>query len=447
MHTENDAAMMSAMQEQYYRDIELAERDRAVNGDYTAAGVEYLKRAATAQGILAQATAGETRKAHIRQSVQLVQEVAAISKRLGLEPVPTAAPRAKEAAQPVEAPADEPVRPGTSAGGGNAAPPKKDEEMGNFDPKKLILRATGVTFDDVIGKEEEISQLKQAIDPEELYRKFPSFKRQDQQAPQMHFLFYGPPGTGKSFLCEAIAGFVQQVYGDRGAFFNATSEDLGSKYVGVAEKRIGALFDAAKEYDFAVICLDDFEKMTLSRDSDDKNGGNYTDSFLREIDGVGSKTRAMVIGSTNYPWRVDDAMLSRLTNLVFLDYPCAEEIRNYLRSWHRKDIWHTLGEDEAVAEAMIEHMTDEAVRRHFSYRTLRLGLCPQLLRRAMDKTLQKYPHGDPNLTSYVPLDEADVDRALQGVSAPYDAAVHQRYRNYAREATGEALAADGGDKA
>ena len=424
MNAQNEAERIQLLQKQYFREIEAAERDRAANGEYAEEGLLSLKRAATIQGVLARMSEGVTRQHHIAESMRLIREVEEISRRLGV-PAQEAPEQPQSAPAPRQAPSAGPA-PAPKRG-------KKDEEVGSFSPEESILKPSSVRFDDVLGKEKEIRLLRQAIDFHKFPEKFPGMDKQALDIPQPGFLFYGPPGTGKTHLCKAISSYVYDVYGDRGAFFNVSCEELGSKYVGVAEKRIGMLFDAVQKYDFAVICLDEIQRIASSRDSDER-GGNYADAFLQNIDGIAGQTRAMVIGCTNFPWKVDKALLNRLTNLVFLDYPSEEEAALFLRA--RLERTGILGSEPRQTEAIIDRMAKEAVRRHFSYRNLERGLYSQLLFRSIEKTLKEYPEGNPLLTQFSALPPAEIEQIMAGISAPFDAETYERYVHYAKEAAG-----------
>ena len=434
------ATQISTKQKLYNIYIENAITDRVENdGEYSVAGVGYLREAAYAQAELAKLTTGSARTLHKETSISLLKEIYEASKRLGLtenveqmDSFNENAAKAKPAAQ--QQPQSQPqstAKPGeANTEKVNAGSGKKDSEVVDFDPHSTILPPCEVTFNDVVGKEKEIHQIKRKIDSLTSESKFSNVHTK-VRAP-LHQLFYGPPGTGKTFLCKAISSYVYERYGDRGAFFNVSCKELSSKYVGVAEKKIGMLFDAVKEYDFAVICLDEIQHIASNRENENK-GGNYTDPLLQAIDGVGGKTTAMIIGCTNYPWMVDDALLNRLTNLVFLDYPGVEEVQQFLLNFLEGE--GTLGEDEETQKKLSAIAAQIAVDRHFSYRNMDVAVW-RLHERAMDKTEEKYPDGNDEIKMYIPLTEAEIRQIMNAINVPFSQAQYDRYLAYNKNATG-----------
>ncbi len=423
-----------ALQKSYMVSIEAAERDKAVNGDYTSAGLEFLRQAALAQASLAKETDGDTRKLHKNMSIQLMQEICETSERQGLNVVPKEA--TVENVKTV--PSQESNTPAVSAKPASnrqdaSKPAQRDAEIGDFDPRRFILAPGEVSFGDLIGAEEIVEGLKDKIDSSASRKLFPGIKAKKLHAP-LHHLFYGPPGTGKSFLCKAISSYVHEVYGDKGAFFNVSTRELGSKFVGVAEKKIGMLFDAAEEYEFAVICLDEIQNVASRGDGDDRKSGDYTEPLLMSIDGVGGKTNAMVIGCTNYPWLVPSPLLDRLTNLVFLDYPKQEEVKNYLMVMLGGV--GVFGQDDESEEKLCAVAAELAVKRHFSYRNLE-NASWLLFEKAYKKTRKAYPEGNAELTRCLSLTEEEVRDIIFSVSVPFKPETYERYLNYKNNSTGQ----------
>lgn len=122
---------------------------------------------------------------------------------------------------------------------------------------------------------------------------------------------YGPPGTGKSMISEAVANEFGHIrYGQ------FTSADIQSKWIGQTAKNMNAIFVAAGSDVPCLIFMDEIENMFPTEGS----GGHSADSagqkdalemFLIHMSGGKEVAGVIVIGATNYPWRLPMAVLSR----------------------------------------------------------------------------------------------------------------------------------------
>lgn len=131
-------------------------------------------------------------------------------------------------------------------------------------------------------------------------------------------LMYGPPGNGKTFIAKAIAGELDA------AFFNVNASQLKDKYVGETEKNIQRLFDEAGQHDRAVIFLDEVDHL-LSRRGNQKVG--MVAQFLILMDGLVKHNNCLlVLGATNKPWAIDDAVLrpGRMGTHIYVGPPDVE---------------------------------------------------------------------------------------------------------------------------
>ena len=135
-------------------------------------------------------------------------------------------------------------------------------------------------------------------------------------------LFYGPPGTGKTMLAKAVAGEIDA------AFFTVRPSDIMSKWVGEAEQNISKLFSAAKQFERAIIFIDEVEALIPKRSGSGSTVmQRVVPQILTEMEGFGrndTKDNAVLfIGATNEPWALDPAAMrpGRFDEKVYIPLP------------------------------------------------------------------------------------------------------------------------------
>jgi SpoVK/Ycf46/Vps4 family AAA+-type ATPase len=144
-------------------------------------------------------------------------------------------------------------------------------------------------------------------------------------------LLYGVPGTGKSLLAKATVNEIEDA-----AFFNVSPADIKGKYEGETEKNIQKWFKCAQEYvenesnkaRLAIIFFDEFDAIASMR-GEDESMKRTVNMLLQMMDGIDSSPYVSVLAATNYPSSIDDAILRRFTNRIFIDIP-DEQAREYI---------------------------------------------------------------------------------------------------------------------
>ena len=175
------------------------------------------------------------------------------------------------------------------------------------------------SFEDVAGMEEMKKKLQgciadaQAGDLRE-YLKIPKLNS---------YFFVGPPGCGKTYIIEAFAHeLMDQDY----KFISILGSDIISKYVGAAEKSVTRLFEEAANNAPCIVFVDEIDSLCKNRSLPNlpEYAANITTSFLTGYNRIHSEdSKVIFIAATNYPNRVDAAMLDR-AEIIRLPLPDAE---------------------------------------------------------------------------------------------------------------------------
>lgn len=183
-----------------------------------------------------------------------------------------------------------------------------------------FITETDVTWDDIGGLEEVQERIKRAIALGAVSDKPQAVSATDR------VLMFGPPGTGKTLLASAVAGSMDAT------FFDVKLGGLLSKYFGDSSKLINALFDLAATMSPSVIFLDEIDALTQSRNgSSDSSSRRVLNTLLSELDGIdkGDESFVMVVGATNQPGDLDNAVRRRFPERLLIplpDEPAAEEV-------------------------------------------------------------------------------------------------------------------------
>jgi cell division protease FtsH len=173
-------------------------------------------------------------------------------------------------------------------------------------------------FDSVAGVDEAKEELEEIV---KFLRSPSKFASLGARVPK-GALLVGPPGTGKTLLARAVAG-------EAGVpFFSASGSEFIEVFVGVGASRVRKLFEQAKAKAPAIVFIDELDAIGKSRSG--SHGGGGTDEreqtlnqLLVEMDGFDSHDGIIVIGATNRPEILDNALLrpGRFDRQVLVDRP------------------------------------------------------------------------------------------------------------------------------
>jgi cell division protease FtsH len=162
-----------------------------------------------------------------------------------------------------------------------------------------------VTFDDVAGIDEAEDELVEVVD----FLKNPGrYTKLGARVPR-GVMLYGPPGTGKTLLARAVAGEADA------AFFSSSASEFVEAIVGVGASRVRDLFKQAKEAAPAIVFIDELDAVGRSRSGTAGISGGHDEreqtlnQILTEMDGFEPGTNVIVLGATNRPEVLDQALL------------------------------------------------------------------------------------------------------------------------------------------
>lgn len=156
---------------------------------------------------------------------------------------------------------------------------------------------------------------------EHILRSWILFAYGDKSAPK-GILLKGSPGTGKSL----IASLFSETSGAH--FFKLSVGDLKGEHIGESGNNVRRIWEEARENQPSIIFVDECEGVFVKRGSD--QGDTFTNelvqTFLTEWDGIGPDAHVLVIGATNRADLIDDAVMSRFTDVIDLQ-PVGKEHR------------------------------------------------------------------------------------------------------------------------
>lgn len=153
-------------------------------------------------------------------------------------------------------------------------------------------------------------------------------------------LFKGVPGTGKTYAARCIAGDVDCY------FMTCTASSLQGMYIGSGAENIRNVFEGAKTLQKAsgkgvIIFFDELDSLG-SRTSHNGSASGEEDrtlnQLLAELSGFEDAEGIMVLGATNYPERIDDALMrsGRFSRQITIEIPEEDERRSLVEYYFKK---------------------------------------------------------------------------------------------------------------
>jgi transitional endoplasmic reticulum ATPase len=198
--------------------------------------------------------------------------------------------------------------------------------------REVQIQRPNVRWEDVGGLSEVKEELQEAI---EWPLKHGNLFAEADVRPPKGILLYGPPGTGKTMIAKAVAATSEA------NFISVKGPELLSKWVGESEKGVREVFRKARQAAPCVIFFDELDAIAPRR------GGSEGDSnvtervisqMLTEMDGLEDLKGVVVIGATNRPDILDEALLrpGRFDRILEVPAPDASARKEILKIHTKK---------------------------------------------------------------------------------------------------------------
>lgn len=157
----------------------------------------------------------------------------------------------------------------------------------------------GITYDDIGGLGDTVDQVREMI---ELPLKHPELFARLGIDPPKGVLLYGPPGTGKTLLARAVAN-------ETNAHFSVINgPEIMGRYYGESEGRLREVFEEAAQQAPAIIFIDEIDSIAPARDETGEAERRVVAQLLTLLDGLEARGNVVVIGATNRPDAIDEAL-------------------------------------------------------------------------------------------------------------------------------------------
>lgn len=264
-----------------------------------------------------------------------------------------------------------------------------------------------VSYEDIGGLDRELRSVREMVEIPLLYGEI--FDRLGIEAPK-GLLLYGPPGTGKTLIARAIAGEAKL------HFIRINGPEIIQKYYGDSEARLREIFEEAARKAPSVIFIDEIDAIAPKRaevlgDVEKR----VVAQLLALMDGMVPRGHVLVIGATNVPEMVDQALRrpGRFDREIGISAPHAEGRLAILKIHSRRmplapdvDLERiaqiTHGFVGADVEALCKEAGMAAVRRYLPVGALgnsdRLGVTTERMQVSMEDFLTALRDVEPTAT-------------------------------------------------
>src|ERR671914_1200695 len=205
-----------------------------------------------------------------------------------------------------------------------------DEALRDVQPsamREVLVQRPNVGWEDIGGLQQVKEELAEAI---EWPLKHANLFAEASVEPPKGILLYGAPGTGKTMIAKAVAATSEA------NFISIKGPELISKWVGESEKGVREVFRKARQASPCVIFFDELDAIAPRRggpEGDARVTERVISQMLTELDGLEDLKGVVVIGATNRPDIIDEALLrpGRFDRILEVPVPDKESRREILK--------------------------------------------------------------------------------------------------------------------
>ncbi|XP_955040.1 AAA family ATPase, putative [Theileria annulata] len=198
-----------------------------------------------------------------------------------------------------------------------------DNEYFNEFESLINKNSNEIQWDDIVGHDGVKIILKESI---LLPMKFPKLFSNKNIINYNCILLYGPPGTGKTYLANALSNEFKY------HFLSISSSNILSKYYGESERYIRNLFNFCILKSPCVLFIDEIDSICNTRNVNQHEATNRIKTeFMIQINrkmtasnvklGLNNEGNVLLLGSTNLPWLLDNAIIRRFEKRIYIPLP------------------------------------------------------------------------------------------------------------------------------
>jgi transitional endoplasmic reticulum ATPase len=156
------------------------------------------------------------------------------------------------------------------------------------------------TYEDIGGLRDEIQRVREMV---ELPLRHPELFQRLGIEPPKGVLLHGPPGCGKTLLARAVANESEA------NFYSINGPEIMSKFYGESEARLREIFQQAQQNAPGIIFIDELDAIAPKREEvTGEVERRVVAQLLALMDGLSGRGNVIVIGATNRPGALDQAL-------------------------------------------------------------------------------------------------------------------------------------------